>query len=171
MAGSPAAGGATATACPATDADANENLVARWYEDVVNGRRPESLRAILADDVIVRATGGTEEVGINAARRRVNEQLRAFPDLFVRVETLVAEGDLVVAYVSREGTDGATNGVTGSPEAGLPTVLAGAELFRIECGRIAEIWLATDSDLLGGIVVTVNEGLGGATTPEATAAP
>ena len=73
-----------------------------------------------------------DEVGVEAAERRLAAELAAIPDLFVLIETLVGEGDLVAAYVMREGT----------PAGGEFTTTMSTELFRIECGRIAEWWPA-----------------------------
>lgn len=130
----PTAPDATAdAACPATTGDENKALVERWYDDVVNGQRPQSLRELLAADVVIHPPDrSADEVGLGAAEDRLAVQLAAVPDLFVQIETLVGEGDLVAAYVIREGT----------PDGGEFTTTMGTELFRIACGRIAEWWPA-----------------------------
>jgi hypothetical protein len=67
--------------CPPPSDLTNATLVTRWYEDVVNGQKPEAIDQIVATDVVIHVTtdGTGDEVGIVAAERYLREQLRAYP--------------------------------------------------------------------------------------------
>lgn len=70
--------------------------------------------------------------------------LGQFPDLSMRIEAIVAHGDLVVVRVLSTGTNlGRLNGV---PRAAAPSAPSRATGSRLVDGRIAEHW-ATRDDL------------------------
>jgi predicted ester cyclase len=72
--------------------------------------------------------------------------LAQFPDLQMRIEAMVAEGDTVAVRVSSEGTNlGPLNGVV--PPTGKRFVARQSHWFRVEGGRLAEHW-ATREDLV-----------------------
>lgn len=81
----------------------------------------------------------------------------AFEHLDVTLNDLVAEGDLVaVRFTARGVHQGAFMGL---PATGKSITMTGIEIFRIEDGRIAELW--GEADLLGlmqqlGIVPSVS---------------
>ena len=70
------------------------------------------------------------EVGIESARAAVTNAFAIFPQTRFVVEDLVAEGDKVALRVTVHGIPTPA----GEP---LPLIL---EMFRIENGRVAEIW-------------------------------
>lgn len=66
----------------------------------------------------------------------------ALPDLHVSVEEQFAAGDTVVTYYTMRGTQ---NGeLVGLPPTGRPLEVSGAEVVRIEGGKIAETWANWD---------------------------
>jgi steroid delta-isomerase-like uncharacterized protein len=68
--------------------------------------------------------------------------LRAFPDLHVSVEDVIAEGDKVVA---RNTVTGTQNGeYMGRPPSGKPVTYNEIFIFRFVDGRIAETWGVVD---------------------------
>ncbi|MDX6399905.1 MAG: hypothetical protein QOF27_511 [Gaiellaceae bacterium] len=76
---------------------------------------------------------------------------RALPDLRIRLEDMIAEGDKVVARWSASGTHkGAVkHALFGSVKAtGKPLHVTGITILRFENGRVAETWGLTDE--LGG---------------------
>ena len=66
----------------------------------------------------------------------------AFPDLAVRVDRIVAEGELVAVHWSATGT----NSVAGAmfPGNGRRVTIDGMSFFRFASGRIVEEWSAYD---------------------------
>ncbi len=69
----------------------------------------------------------------------------AFEHLNVTVEEMVAEGDRVAARFTARGVH--KGEFMGLPPTGTPIIMTGIEIFRIENGRIAELW--GEANLLG----------------------
>lgn len=67
----------------------------------------------------------------------------AFPDLAVRVDRIIAEGDLVAVHWSSTGTNSVALGMF--PGNGRRVNLDGMSFFRFENGRIVEEWSAYDN--------------------------
>jgi predicted ester cyclase len=70
------------------------------------------------------------EVGIESARSALINAFATFPQTRFVVEDLIAEGDKVALRVT-------VQGVPTPPGEPLPHIM---EIFRIENGRVAEIW-------------------------------
>jgi predicted ester cyclase len=71
-----------------------------------------------------------------------------FPEATVTVDQLMAEGDMVAAYTSWTGTFQGDKAVFFGNEldvpAGLTSNWVSAVFFRIECGKISEVWPVSD---------------------------
>lgn len=71
--------------------------------------------------------------------------VQAFPDVHANIQELIAEGDKVVERTEAGGTHrGEFNGV---PASGRPVKWSELHVYRIENGRIAELW--SEIDFLG----------------------
>ncbi len=82
----------------------------------------------LFDPQVIRHAAG--ETGIESAKRAVMNAFTTFPEKRFVVEDVVAEGDKVALRVT-------VHGVPTAPGDPLPIIM---EIFRIENGRIAEVW-------------------------------
>jgi len=67
----------------------------------------------------------------------------AFPDLSLTVEDVIAEGDKVVVRFIGRGTHDKNYG--GIPATGRMTEAGAIEIFRIEDGKIVEVWEISDT--------------------------
>ena len=67
----------------------------------------------------------------------------AFPDLYVKADDLIAEGDKVVKVWTANCTN--TGDFMGIPATGKQIVVTGMEVFRIADGKIAENWVIMDN--------------------------
>ncbi|MDQ3657276.1 MAG: ester cyclase, partial [Chloroflexota bacterium] len=67
----------------------------------------------------------------------------AFPDLTVSIEEVLTDGDLVAVRYTRTGTH--QGEYLGIPATGVAASWTGINVYRIECGRIAESWNETDN--------------------------
>ena len=71
--------------------------------------------------------------------------VQAFPDVHANIQDLIAEGDKVVERTEAGGTQrGEFNGV---PASGRPVKWSELHVYRIENGKIAELW--SEIDFLG----------------------
>jgi predicted ester cyclase len=139
-----AANPATPAACPVTTEEENVAIARVWHEEVINRRNPAALAEILGPSVVHHAAGGypdtmTEE----GVAGMMDDFLAAFPDLRYSFDLFVVQDDLVVERYTATGTQ---EGPLGDlPPSGLTATWTGINIFRIECGRIAEVWSEVDA--------------------------
>ena len=121
----------------AKDAQAQNKAVARsFFEDVLDTGKLEDYPKSHASDFVAHAEGrlASLEEDIAAAR----EQRKAVPDMRVKVNHIVAEGDLVSVYWTASGTNTAAG--WGIPATGKSISVNGMTLFRFVRGLIREEW-------------------------------
>jgi steroid delta-isomerase-like uncharacterized protein len=136
---------ATPTAdCPATTPEENKELVRRWFA-ALSGGTGEDVAALAADDIVYHDPSPREEPQTGGTEGWAGDRQQDYPDLEVTVEHLIAEGDLVASYHRFTGThQGDAEEDQGVPATGLATEWVSTGIFRIECGKIAEIWAVAD---------------------------
>ncbi len=117
----------------------NKALVARFYDEVWEKGNVDFAVEVFADDYVRHdlrpnqaGPGGAGQAKIAAAFRA------AFPDLTWTVDLMLAEGDLVAARWTAEGT---FEGMWGDLQpTGRRARFSGVNLFRFADGRVVEIW-------------------------------
>jgi steroid delta-isomerase-like uncharacterized protein len=130
--------------CPPTDRAASEAIARRWHEDAINAGKPEALREILAPSVTHHAAGGYPDTMDPAEVEEMMEGfLTSFPDLEITIDDVIVENDKVVERYTASGTQ--TGPFGDLPASGRSATWTGINIFRIECGRIAEIWSEVDA--------------------------
>jgi steroid delta-isomerase-like uncharacterized protein len=153
---------ASATAdCPVTTPEENIDIVDRYARTVWDQANVEALDDFLAEDYVRHGLADDIDwAGWPAA----------FPDLTTTLGDFVAEGDLVAGrWVGRGTHDGKFRGIEPT---GAVVEWTGLSIYRIECGRIAEIWNQQDYvSLLRQMGVTIGpEQSASAATPAAPTA-
>ena len=131
--------------------DTNKNLVRRHFEEIWNQRKMAACDELMADDFSEHAaapfaaTAPGKVHGPTAMRGTAEWLLGQFPDLSMRIESIVADEDLVAVRVRSTGTNsGKLNGFL--PPSGKRFTSEQSHWFRIEDGKLAEHW-ATRDDL------------------------
>ncbi|WP_337188155.1 ester cyclase [Phenylobacterium sp.] len=121
-----------------TDLELGKALARRALECMETGDLSE-IDAVLADDYIQHNHLGPGREPVKAMIRNLRQGI---PNLQMRVESLVAEGDMVAArFVIAGRHEGVLNGV--SPT-GQPLEIRGMDMWRVEDGRLKEHWDAVD---------------------------
>jgi len=126
--------------CPVTTEDENEAIARRWHEDVINNHDLTVLDEILAPDAPLDSATFTENPG---PRVVLDALLAGFPDVQHTVEAVITEGDLVVIRYRATGTHAGE--FQGYAPTGKRVSWTGINIYRIECGRIAEVWSEVDA--------------------------
>ncbi|HEX5498534.1 MAG TPA: ester cyclase [Thermomicrobiales bacterium] len=135
---------ATPGACPATTEAQHEAIARVWHDEVINKRNPTALNDILAPTVVHHAAGGypqlLDEGGVTAM---MGDFLAAFPDLHYDFDFFIDKDDYVVERYTATGTQ--TGPLGDLAPTGRTATWTGNNIFRFECGKIAEVWSEVDA--------------------------
>jgi predicted ester cyclase len=119
----------------------NKAIARRWFDEVINGRRLDTIDTAYAPGYVHHFPGG-REMDRAEGKAFAAAILEAFPDRVATVDDQVAEGDRVVTRFTSRGTQ---RGVfMGQPPTGKPNTTVGIVISRIEDGRIVEDWEIVD---------------------------
>lgn len=119
--------------CVETSEDQNKALIDRYVNSVWDRTDLDALAEFLSDDYV--RHGQTEEFSWE-------EWATAFPDLSGSLSEFAAAEDLVAGRWSATATH--TGEFQGVAPSGNPVEWVGFSIYRIECGKIAEIWNQQD---------------------------
>ena len=128
-----------------TQATTNKAAFRRFHDAVNSGDAELIAKAIdevVEPDVLIRTPLPVQATGAQALKEVFARLHRAFPDLHVTVEDVVAEGDKVVSRNSVTGTH--QGDYMGLPATGRPVAYNEIFIFRFVDGRIAETWGVVD---------------------------
>jgi steroid delta-isomerase-like uncharacterized protein len=127
------------------DASAEENkaVVLRQEEEIFTRGNLDAAEEIYAPGYVGHDPSNPEDVrGPEGAKQAAADYRRAFPDLRVTVEDLIAEGDKVVARLRFRGTH--LGELEGIAPTGRRVDSTGIVVSRMEGGKIAEDWANFD---------------------------
>ncbi len=128
--------------------DTNRDLAIRWFQEVWNERRHETIDELFAADGVGHMEGGDGTIAdFKSARAGL---LEAFPDFSVEVEDTVAEGDHVVVRWVATGTHHGRG--LGIEATGRPVTFRGMTWLKFRDGKAVEGW---DSWNLGGLLTSL----------------
>ena len=115
-------------------------LVHRWFDEVWNQGREETVDELSAPGVIGHGLGeGGADVRSPAAFKVFLRNMRsAFPDVQIRVEDTIIQGDKIAGRVVLEGTHRGDG--LGLAPTNRRVSITGIVIFRIANGQITEAW-------------------------------
>ncbi len=123
------------------DTEMSRAVVDRWFDEVLGDHDPAALAEVVSPNILVHPTAMPCEAGFYAkggVEQWLGEQWSAFPDLRVVDRVSIATGDIVAARWHARGTS--LGGFLGVAPTGRSLDYTGLSMYRIEDGRIAEIW-------------------------------
>ena len=129
---------------PSGELNANKDLV-REFTEAANAADWDGLAEILAED-FTRHSAATAGPPVTSRDEFIELQkgfLSSFPDQHVRLERLIAEGNLVAALATYSGTQ--TGAMGDFPATGKAVQAPFLAMFRIEAREIAELWVEWDN--------------------------
>lgn len=121
----------------------NKALVKRSYDEFFNTGNLALVEQFHSTDYIAHISGLPPIQGLEAITQLASGYFRAFPDLHIMVEDMIAEGDKVMARVSWRGTH--KGEFIGIPPTGKQVMVTGMYEYRIAGGKIAEWWDFSDN--------------------------
>lgn len=126
-------------------ATSNKATCRRFHDAMNTGdaeRISKTIDEFVEPDVLIRAPLPVDATGAQALKEVFGRLHRAFPDLHITVEDVIAEGDKVV---SRNTVTGTHQGeYMGLPPTGKSITYNEIFIFRFAGGRIAETWGVVD---------------------------
>ena len=129
---------------PSKQLEANKNLIHR-FTAATNAADWDAFDELLTTDFI-RHCQATPNVQVNSREEFIELQksfLVSMPDQKITIKMLIAEGDKVAAFAIYSGT--LTGPMGEFPATGKSTESNFITIFRIEEGRIAELWVEWDN--------------------------
>ena len=123
-----------------TAEQANARAVRQLYENYLNENCTDLLPSLVSEDVAFHSV--TEEKGI-AAYAALTDRLRiAFHEMHFTLLDLIASDDRVVVRWTMDATHAGP--LAGIPATGKRVQQHGTVIYRLENGRIAEVWAQMD---------------------------
>jgi steroid delta-isomerase-like uncharacterized protein len=119
----------------------NKALVRRWFEQVWNKGRAETIDELLSDRSIVRGLGADLR-GPSAFKEFHAAYRDAFPDIGVQIEHMISDDDLVAVHWSATATH--SGGGLGVAATGKPVKFSGMAFIRVEGNKLVEGWNSFD---------------------------
>lgn len=128
----------------AVDENENKALVRRFFEVGPSRGDLRAARELLADDFALHVPLPCSP-GVQGIIEVISACRAAFEHLDVTIEDLLADEDRVAARFTARGIH--KGAFMGLPATGKSITMTGIEIFRIENGKIAELW--GEANLLG----------------------
>jgi predicted ester cyclase len=144
---------------PSVDTAASRAVAERWINDVLIGHNLGALDAIASPNILVHPTAMPCEAshyGIKGVSQWLQDQWRAFPDLTITDYFTVANRDIVAARWAARGTS--QGDFLTLPPTGETVDYTGVSMYRIEDGRIGDVWETRNTF---GIMRQLNPEMGG----------
>lgn len=124
-----------------TIADKNKDLIKAFTNDFWNRHDMNAFDTYFSDDFKMHSTEGDRSR--DEYKQICQDYFKAFPDLIITTNDLIAEGDKVVqAWTSNATQEGEFMGISPTEKR---VEIQGVGIFRIEDGRIAELWMSRDN--------------------------
>jgi steroid delta-isomerase-like uncharacterized protein len=119
-----------------TQSEVNRNLAKRWFREVWNERRAETIDELFPPGGIGHMEGGDQDLaGFKEVRAAL---LNAFPDICVEVEDTLADGEQVAVRWRVTGTHRGDG--LGPPATNRPVAFRGISWIVFKNGVIVEAW-------------------------------
>ncbi|MEW9533561.1 ester cyclase [Microbispora sp. NPDC049125] len=123
----------------------NKETLSRFHDAVNSGDTEiisKTIDELVEPDLLFHAPVPTGATAVQALKYVWEVLVRAFPDIHVAVEDVIAEGDKVVCSNTVTGTH--QGEYLGLPPTGRSVTYREIFIFRLAGGRIAEIWGVVD---------------------------
>jgi predicted ester cyclase len=117
---------------------AEAEFMRRWFDEVWNNQNEAAIEEMFAEDGIGHELGPEPIVGPENFKTFHRAFVSAYPDLKVRVEDTVVEGDKIAVRCRVAGSHNG-DGIGLAPT-NRPVEFTGMVMVRIKDGKIAEAW-------------------------------
>ena len=120
----------------------NKAIVRQYYAEVLTKGNVAAIDSFVSPTYIGHDPAAPDAQGTVGLKQRVTRMRTAFPDLQVKVEDMVAEGDKVATRFTLQGTHKGEFG--GVAPTGKHVTWTATSIIRLEDGKFAEGWANAD---------------------------
>jgi len=145
---------------PTADRERLDSLSRRWFDEIWNQRREQTIDELLDPAVIVHGLdeSGAGAIGHDGFRRFYRQMLAGLPDVRVEVEDVLCDGDQTAVRVRGRATHSGDG--FGVRATGRTVTLTGIVWLRWRNGTVVEAWNEFDAaglmrQITGAAPVTV----------------
>jgi len=128
-------------AAPGGDVSSNKKDVLRWYE-AFNTKHPALVDSILSEDWVDVPPAPGQLSGRQGAKNILVELTTAFPDLKIKVEDVLQDGNRVVVRSEISGTQ--RGSFMGLPAQNRTMTIIAIDIHEFKDGRIVRTWHTED---------------------------
>ena len=129
-------------------AEENKEIVSRFVEEFKNKANHAIVDELFATDFVHHLKDPRLPAGREAIKLLGQSIVAGFPDVQATVEDLLADGDNVIERTTARATH--TGEFNGIPPTGNQVAWTEIHIYRLQDGKIAELW--SEIDLLGLLV-------------------
>lgn len=116
----------------------NKALARRFYEDIMNKKMVDAIDELCSQDFIDHSAFPGQAPGIQGLKDSFSMFTKAFPDMGVEIEQMVAEGDTVVTRFTLTGTH--KGELMGAAPTGKKITFHAIDMLRVSGGKVVEAW-------------------------------
>ena len=123
----------------------NKALVRRWLEQCYNEGNVAAADDFIAADYVNHSAPHGQKPGIQGEKRYITLIRSAFPDIHLRIEDQIAEGDKIVTRLIATGTyHGGLEDIPSSAVVGKQVRVTEILIHRVSSGKVVEGWIEAD---------------------------
>jgi steroid delta-isomerase-like uncharacterized protein len=124
------------------ETELNKAVIRRFVEEVQNQKNWDTFDQLNADDFVNLSAPPGVPNDKEGGKMFLGAFISAFPDSYVTIEDMIAEGDRVVTKKTFNGTH--TGELNGIPPTGNRVSIQYVDIMRVRDGQIVEHWLSMD---------------------------
>jgi steroid delta-isomerase-like uncharacterized protein len=123
--------------------DTPDVLVRRWFEELWNQGREDTIDRMMAPGAQIFGLGGAKPIFGPEGFKPFFRQFRgAFPDIRITVQRTITQGEFVAAYCNVKGTH--LGDSLGTPATKRVVTFSGVTIAHVVGGRLVEGWNVFD---------------------------
>lgn len=116
----------------------NKSIALGFYEDVVNAHNVEAIHLYASDKYLEHQYDTHFDSDLKGVKKAFKAYFTAFPDMHIKVNFIMVEGDLVTTQITTSGTN--TGPIYGHKPTNKKIVINGVDIVRIKNGKVEEHW-------------------------------
>ena len=120
----------------------NKALLRRFYDEVFHKKNVKAVDEFLAPNAVDHSLPPGTPQGREGVKQLLSMYMTAFPDMEMKAEDMIAEGDRLVSRWTATGTH--KGPLMGIAPTGKRITISGIEIVRFQNGKMVEHWEAMD---------------------------